>query len=226
MCVRPSRSGIAIAAVALGFLGLAALVMAGAAFPPVSFPPGSFPPGSFPPVSFPPGAFPVRPGDALDRRTAPADRLEAAAPDIAVIDASTLRLARRVVRLAGIAAPGRGETCLGQGAVGGAIAGFDCGTAAAAALAALVRERNIACEMRDTDAMGRPLAICTAGGTELNRALVAGGWARVDGAAGLPASQAEDLRNAEKLARAEHRGLWVQSTIPEGVGNNGRKATW
>ena len=42
----------------------------------------------------------------------------------------------------------------------------------------------------------------------------------------VPASQAEDLRNAEKLARAEHRGLWVQSTIPEGVGNNGRKATW
>ncbi len=216
MCVQPSRSGIAVAAVALSFLGLAALVMAGAAFPPVSFPP----------VSFPPGAFPVQPGDALDRLTAPADRLEAAAPDIAVIDASTLRLARRVVRLAGIAAPGRGETCVGQGAVGGAVAGFDCGTAAAAALAALVRERNITCEMRDTDALGRPLAICSAGGTELNRALVAGGWARVDGAAGLPSSQAEDLRNAEKLARAEHRGLWVQSAVPAGVGNNGRKAPW
>jgi endonuclease YncB( thermonuclease family) len=133
--------------------------------------------------------------------TTPHDRVEAAASDIAVVNGSTLRLAQRVVRLLGIETPDRGQPCpSGSG-------GLDCGAASTAALAALVRERNVACVLHASDALGRPLAICAAGGTELNQALVAGGWARVD-TASLAGTRPDDLKNAEMLARTERRGLW------------------
>ena len=44
-------------------------------------------------------------------RSAPSVRVEAAAGDIAVVDGSTLRLAKQVVRLQGIETPERGQTC-------------------------------------------------------------------------------------------------------------------
>ncbi len=178
--VRPMHVGIG--AIALAFLGLAALVTAGTRFPIGSQ-----------------GAGPQ--DNASAGRTAPADRLEARASDVSVVDGSTLRLADRVVRLAGIDTPARGQACQASG--------FDCGAASTAALAALVRDRRVACEVRDANSMGRPLAICAAGGTELNHALVAAGWARAGSAASVSGARAEDLGNAEKLARAEHRGLWA-----------------
>ncbi len=143
-------------------------------------------------------------------RSAPSVRVEAAAGDIAVVDGSTLRLAKQVVRLLGIETPERGQTCHAASTMGAAVGGFDCGAAAAAALAALVREHKVACDVRDTDSMGRPLAICDAGGKELNLALVADGWARAGRARGLAGNRAEDLKKAELLARSEHRGLWAQ----------------
>lgn len=146
-------------------------------------------------------------------RSSPSVRVEAAAGDIAVVDGSTLRLAKRVVRLLGIETPERGQTCQGAGATGSSPAAsparFDCAAAAAAALASLVRERRVACDVRDTDSMGRPLAICDAGGRELNLALVADGWARAGNARGLTGNRPEILKKAELLARREHRGLWA-----------------
>ena len=105
-----------------------------------------------------------------------ADRIMAPASDIAVLDGGTLRLANHVVRLRGVEAPNR--ICPASGAGSAA----DCGTASAAALAAMVRGRQVTCDILDSDAQGRSLAVCStveAGKTtELNRALVAGGWAK------------------------------------------------
>jgi endonuclease YncB( thermonuclease family) len=196
---RPLRAGpllIWFGAIALGFLGLGALVTANTLFP---------------------NGFPAGPQDSMSARSAPADRVAAAASDIAVVDGSTLRLAQHVVRLLGIETPGRGQTCQS------AAPAFDCGAASTAALAALVHARPVTCDIRDSDSMGRPLAICTADGAELNRALVAGGWARVGGAANLASAKAEELRNAENLARTEHRGLWARNA---GGSANGSDAAW
>lgn len=187
--VRPLHLGIG--AIAIAFLGLGALVTAG----------------------------PVIPMNPFAGQTGPSVRLEAAASDIAVVDGSTLRLAKRVVRLLGIETPERGQTCRTSVAV----SGFDCGAAATAALAALVRERPVACEVRDSDSMGRPLAICDAGGTELNLALVAGGWARAGNAPTLAGGKAEGLKKAELLARSERRGLWARVGGPSG---DSPAATW
>jgi endonuclease YncB( thermonuclease family) len=126
------------------------------------------------------------------------ERLAADPSHVAVVDGQTLRLRDRVVRLFGIEAPDRGRACRATDG-----AGIDCGAAATNALADLVRQGPVDCRVSGGDAMGRSLAVCVARGTELNRALVAGGWAHADEDA-QPA-----LKDAESGARAARRGLWA-----------------
>ncbi len=134
--------------------------------------------------------------DLFGRTPPAATRSLAAQPaQVAVIDGGTLRIDRQVVRLLGVEPPARGESC-GSAA--------DCGSAAANALAGLVREKPVSCALRGQDRMGRPLGACEAAGTDLNRAVVAAGWAHATG--GRP-----DLRDAESSARAERRGLWAKT---------------
>ena len=114
-----------------------------------------------------------------------------------MVDGGTLRLRDRVVRLQGVEPPPRGTTC---GPRDGA--GEDCAAAATNALAALVREAPVACRITGEDRLGRPYAICQAGGTELNRAVVAAGWARADHAR-------PELKHAEAAARAGRLGVWA-----------------
>jgi endonuclease YncB( thermonuclease family) len=139
----------------------------------------------------------VMSSDLFGRPPAPAGQVAADPAQIAVVDADTLRLSDRVVRLSGISVPARGETCHdGNGQ------DFDCGVAAANALAALVRETPVDCKLHGTDGMGRAFGVCEAGGRELNRALVDAGWARADRSS--PALEA-----AESAARDQRRGLWA-----------------
>ncbi len=139
----------------------------------------------------------VMSSDLFGRAPAPAGQVAADPAQIAVVDADTLRLSDRVVRLSGISVPARGQTCRD-----GSGQDFDCGVAAANALEDLVRETPVDCKLSGADGMGRALAVCEAGGRELNRALVDAGWARADRSS--PA-----LREAETQARSERRGLWA-----------------
>jgi endonuclease YncB( thermonuclease family) len=123
-------------------------------------------------------------------------RLTAAAGAVAVIDGETLLLDGRVVRLLGVDAPDRGDRCANH---------QDCGGAAAAALADLVRDRRVECALTGHDSAGRPFADCEADGTDLSHAIVASGWARArPGAPGLA-----DL---ELRARQQRTGLWADAT--------------
>lgn len=115
--------------------------------------------------------------------------------DIRIIDGETLRLGDRVLRLANLDAPERGQNCRDAGG-----ARFDCGDAAAAALARLIGGRDVVCRMSGRDSFGRGLGTCRAGGLELNAGLVAGGYAAADGAG---------LRPMEREARSASRGLWA-----------------
>ncbi len=108
------------------------------------------------------------------------------------MDGATLRLRDQVVRLLGVEPPSRGTTCEAA----------DCGAAAINALAAMVSEVPVKCRLTGADAMGRAYAVCQAGSTELNRAVIAAGWGR--------AADAEPmLKQAEENARAQRRGLWA-----------------
>lgn len=111
--------------------------------------------------------------------------------NVAVVDGETLRLDGQVVRLDGVAAPLRERDCAAAG---------DCARSAALQLAALVRNQTVACTVTAADQAGRALARCHAGGTDINRAVVASGWAHAARA---------DLKPAEDRARARHLGLWA-----------------
>lgn len=130
-------------------------------------------------------------------RPVPAASVSAGPMQVDVVDGETLRLRDRVVRLFGITAPDRGEAC--HDANGGTI---DCGSKATAALAGLVRARQVACRVEAEDGMGRAIAECQASGEDIGRALVAGGWARATD--GAPA-----LKAVETSARANRLGLWA-----------------
>lgn len=113
---------------------------------------------------------------------APVPEQSLSATDVAVVDGETLRVGGKVITLLGLATPPRDQTC--QRADGRA---FDCGAASAAALAALVRDRAVDCRLFGEDGNGRVQGICRAGGTELNQAQIAHGWARPTGAGDRPA---------------------------------------
>ena len=83
----------------------------------------------------------------------------ASSAQLRVVDGDTLRLGERTLRLAGLVSPVRGQTCSTAGGVG-----FDCGGAAAQALAQLVQNRDIACRVQGRDRFGRALGVCQAGG--------------------------------------------------------------
>ena len=119
----------------------------------------------------------------------------AAPAEVRVVDGDTLRLAGQVVRLRGLEAPGRGETCREAGG-----REFDCGSGSAEALSRLVAGREVSCRVRGRDRFGRGLAQCEAAGVELNGALVSSGWAL---------AEEEGLASLEQAARAAGRGLWA-----------------
>jgi endonuclease YncB( thermonuclease family) len=135
----------------------------------------------------------VRPSEAPAH--APASSELSAEPDrLAVLDGETIRIGDQLVRLEGIVAPARGSLC--HGADQGEI---DCGSAAANALASLIRGSRVSCIIRGHDLQGRPLANCVAAGKRLPEAMVLNGWARAD---------AVDLQAQETAARAAGRGVW------------------
>lgn len=122
--------------------------------------------------------------------------LRAPAARVAVVDGETLLLNDTIIRLFGVSAPARGQAC------GGADGrGMDCGAAAAAALAGLVRDRDVTCQLSGRDVEGFARGICAAAGTELNRAQVAAGWARARG-------EAPALDAVQDAARVARLGLW------------------
>lgn len=142
------------------------------------------------------------PSDLLGSAPRTAD-WRAAPAEVRVVDGDTLRLGDRTLRLYGVDAPERGQSCTdAQGRL------YDCGTAAAAELARLVGDRGLECRIHGRDRFGRALGVCRAGGTELNAALVDGGWALAD-AGSLPA-----LVPVEAAARGAQRGLWAGGFEP------------
>ena len=163
MAARSSRAGRALLAWTLAAAGTAALVMVGLS------------------------------SDLFGRAPPGPERLLAEPGQVAVVDGDTLRLAGQVVRLDGVQAPSRGDTCR---------SGADCGGAATSALAGLVRDRKVECRLSGHDRLGRPYAACAANGRDLSSAIVASGWARASEA--RPA-----LADLELRARQQGAGLWA-----------------
>lgn len=88
-----------------------------------------------------------------------------------IIDGDSLYVGGREVRLQGIDAPEGRQTCRRDGRE------WACGNAARNELAKMIAGREVACHGLDIDRHDRLLAVCRANGRELNREMVARGFA-------------------------------------------------
>jgi endonuclease YncB( thermonuclease family) len=117
--------------------------------------------------------------------------IDATPAQVMVIDGETLRLGATIIRLSDVAAPARGEACA---------AGPDCGSRATAALASLVKDQQVRCQIARHEPGEHVVARCQAGGRDINAALVEIGWAR---------AVSHELDALQSDARAHHRGMWL-----------------
>lgn len=123
-----------------------------------------------------------------------------------VVDGDTLAIRgeRTRIRLYGVDAPEGRQTC--DDAQGRR---YLCGSRAADALASLIgRNGRVSCREEDRDRYGRSVAVCEAGGREINGELVRQGWA-------VEYGQYSDGRYADGEAEARNakRGLWAGTFV-------------
>lgn len=114
-----------------------------------------------------------------------------------VVDGDTIKIEGERIRLHGIDAPERRQTCRRGGEE------YACGIGATKALSALMGGRGVACRSVDRDRYGRTVAKCFVGGRDINEWMVREGWAVAY------RKYSTDYAPAEDEARRENRGLWA-----------------
>jgi len=92
-----------------------------------------------------------------------------------VVDGDTIHIegVHKNVRMFGVDAPESGQICVDGGGKR-----FLCGVRAAAELATIIGQNGrVACEEKDRDRYGRPVAVCRIGGRDLAGEMIRRGWA-------------------------------------------------
>ena len=128
-----------------------------------------------------------------------------------VIDGDTIEVSGQRIRLYGIDAPERRQTCRRAALT------WPCGAEAARALRLFINGRRVTCRERDVDQYGRVVAVCHAGGQDLNGRLVAEGMALAY------RRYSTDYVGAEEAARAAGTGLWAGLFIPPWEWRRGKR---
>ena len=113
-----------------------------------------------------------------------------------VIDGDTLEIQGTRIRLHGIDAPEKGQSCTVRGRRS------RCGRLATRALADRIGGRSITCEPKDRDRYNRVVAVCRSGGDDLNAWMVAEGWAVAY------RRYSTDYVPQEERASGSKRGVW------------------
>lgn len=114
-----------------------------------------------------------------------------------VTDGDTIRIGETRIRLFGIDAPERTQSCEDERG-----RRWACGIVAEDRLRTLTSGRTVHCTMRDIDRYGRQVSTCAAGGRDLGTTLVAEGLARAYVRYG------DDYATVEAKAKLERLGLW------------------
>jgi endonuclease YncB( thermonuclease family) len=120
-----------------------------------------------------------------------------------VIDGDTIEIHGQRIRLHGIDAPERGQTCFdADGRT------WRCGQRAALALQDLIGRRTVTGDERDVDRYGRIVGRCTVAGIDIDR------WLVEQGLASAYRRYSHDYVVSEDEARAAGRGTWVGTFEP------------
>jgi|APGre2960657404_1045060.scaffolds.fasta_scaffold34082_1 endonuclease YncB( thermonuclease family) len=127
----------------------------------------------------------------------PTGSLEVLRGPARVVDGDTLVISGTKIRLFGVDAPEKAQTCR---AVDGAE--YACGAASAAALSDLMDGREVSCAVRQLDLYGRSVAACSVEDADVGRWLVRGGHAVAYRAYSRAYVADEDA------ARAARLGIW------------------
>jgi endonuclease YncB( thermonuclease family) len=124
------------------------------------------------------------------------------------IDGDSFEITGRGVRLFGIDAPEAHQSCDRGGEV------WACGEESAQQLRQAVGTSPVTCTGNERDQYGRLLAVCTIDGVDLNRYLVARGWATAF------RRYSQDYVPDEMRARAAKLGIWSSNfVLPEDYRN-------
>ena len=127
--------------------------------------------------------------------------LTASAADLSgsarIVDGDTLWIGDTKIRLHGIDAPETRQECHKDGKA------YLCGEASTNALRELVGDKPIRCGGDKKDRYNRVLAVCYAGGINLNAETVRQGWALAY------RRYSKDYVEAENEARLYKRGMWA-----------------
>jgi endonuclease YncB( thermonuclease family) len=125
----------------------------------------------------------------------------AVAADVRVIDGDTIQFGGQTFRLEGIDAPEMKQQCLDQ-----SLRQYACGRRAKEALSAMMKA-PVVCDVSGTDRYGRSLAYCRSGTVDVNRQMVASGWA-------LAFVKYNDRYvSAEAEARSAKLGVWAAQNV-------------
>ncbi|MDX2307036.1 MAG: thermonuclease family protein [Hyphomicrobium sp.] len=133
-----------------------------------------------------------------------------------VIDGDTLEIHGTRIRLEGIDAPEKAQTC--EGTKGAAVAKiWPCGLAAIRRLEDLAQGKSVTCRGRERDAYGRLIGFCASEDVDLNATMIRDGlaWAFV--------KYSNTYVAAEGKARARGAGVWQGPADPPWVW---REARW
>ena len=114
-----------------------------------------------------------------------------------VIDGDTIDIGATRVRLEGIDAPERSQTCMRADG-----RDWACGRAATQGLTKFIAGHHVSCTSQGTDKYGRTLGLCQVGDTSINQAMIKSGmaWAFVKYSTRYLADEAD--------AQAAHLGVW------------------
>ena len=129
-----------------------------------------------------------------------------------VVDGDTLIVAGQRVRLQGVDAPERKQSCRRAGQR------YQCGAAATQALRQQIGRGAVVCTIHGTDRDGRALGVCQdANGTDLNSWLVAQGWALAYRRYSTTYVPQEDQ------AKAARAGIWAGEFVPPWAWRRGER---
>jgi endonuclease YncB( thermonuclease family) len=134
--------------------------------------------------------------------SAPAASRDTIAGRAKVVDGDTIDVAGTRIRLEGIDAPEAEQACQRRW-----FGRWACGTTATAALSSLLKDTDVACNPTGMDRYNRVLAVCFAGGRDINATMVRHGhaWAFV--------KYSRRYVGEEAAARAEKLGIWQADTM-------------